>query len=213
MLGITSTQPVHWPPSASPAIAPVTPVGPVAPAQGASHDNASGFGSGRQGRAGGAPDTAQDRSASADKAQTEPKAAPLLPREPAEGRQPEGASTTGEAELSEEQKREAQAEEKARQALPLKEVLSNIWKASAAVVEVALGREAGAVGSANTGSDARTVDAAVSNVSAGRTVDAGAAALDRSLVPQPAADPVTYSDQGLGLWESVETGGRVNEKA
>ena len=205
MLGITSTQPVHWPPSASPAIAPVTPVGPVAPAQGSSHDNASGFGSGRQDRAGGAPDSSQDRRASTDKTQTESKAAPLLPREPAEGQQPGGATATAEAELSEEQKREAQAEEKASQALPLKEVLSNIWKASAAVVEVALGREASAAGPANTGSDARTVDAAGSNASV--------AAEDGSLVPQPAADPVTYSDQGLGLWESVETGGRVNEKA
>ena len=213
MLGITTTQPVHWPPSTSPAVAPVTPVGPVAPARGASHDTSSGFGSGRQGRTGGAPDTAQDRSASADKAQTDSKAAPLLPREPAEGQQLEGATTTIESKLSEDQKREALAEEKAAQTLPLKEVLSNIWKASAAVVEVALGREASAAESANAGAGSGAPGATGAIATANRSEQGRAAAAGGADASSPPADPVTYSDQGLGLWESVETGVRVNEKA
>lgn len=214
MLSITSSQPVHWPPSPSPSVAPVTPVGAVAPAQSQARDQASGFNSGQEGRAGTAPDTAQDRRVIADKAVPESSAAPLLPREqPEGGQQGETASSVGSGKATDKTREaQAKAEEKATEQPPLQDVLSSVWKASAAVVDVILGREA-ASAKATTGVDlgkAESPDrASALPVASG---DAGAS----GFVPpwQPAqAEPVTYTDQGASVWGSIETGTRLNQKA
>ena len=212
MLSITSSQPVHWPPSPSPGVAPVSPVGAVAPAQNQVRDQASGAGAGREGRAGTTPDT---RRAATDKApMPESTAAPLLPRDAPEGGQRgEGASAV-EAASTSEQAREAEAEDKAAQQLQLREVLSNVWKASAAVVDVVLGRDAAAMAAgentvAHSNADARDVPGGSSALSGAGDVVAP------WMSPQhPAAtEPVTYTEQGASVWGAVETGTRLNQKA
>ncbi|QCB46842.1 hypothetical protein [Hydrogenophaga sp. PAMC20947] len=222
MLSVTTSQPVHWPLSPSPAVSPVTPVGAVAPVQSQTRDQASGFGSGREGRAGTAPDTPQDRRASTDKVMPQAMAAPILPREQPEGGQRGETSSVADAALAQKQAREAQvqAEEKAAQQPQLQEVLSTVWKASAAVVDAILGRDAG-VGNVSQGA---SLDAAVALPGSSRAVTAeGAPVVTRSQTPQPAADapapladriasePVTYNDQGASVWGAIETGTRLNQ--
>ncbi len=212
MLGITTSQPVHWPPSASPAVASVTPVGAVTPAQGMLRDpSSSGFGSGRDGQSGVTPDAAQDRRASSDKGSPETKAAPILPGEKQEGGRAGASSGLADTAQTQEldKQAKAQAEERAAQQLQLQEVLSTVWKASAAVVDVVLGRDAGgAAGSANPATEANKVASATQAASGPLTIGPSAQAVQR--LP---SDPVTYSDQGAGVWEAVETGTRLNKKA
>lgn len=212
MLSITSSQPVHWPPSPSPGVAPVSPVGAVAPAQNQVRDQASGSGAGREGRAGTTPDT---RRAATDKAPTpESAAAPLLPRAAPEGGQRgEGASAVETAATSE-QARAAEAEDKAAQQLQLKDVLSNVWKASAAVVDVVLGRDAAAIAAGEKAVTHSNTDA--SDVPAASPALSGAGdAVAPWVRPQHTAadEPVTYSEQGASVWGAVETGTRLNQKA
>lgn len=212
MLGITTSQPVHWPPSASPAVTPVTPVGSVTPAQGTLRDpSSSGFGSGRDGRSGVTPDAAQDRRASADKGSPETQAAPILPGEKQEGGRAGASSGLADTAQTQElsKQAQAQAEERAAQQLQLQEVLSTVWKASAAVVDVVLGRDAAAVaGSANPATEANKAASAAQ--AAPDALAIRQSAQDAQRLP---SDPVTYSDQGTGVWDAVETGTRLNKKA
>ena len=216
MLGITSSQPVHWPPSTSPAVAPVAAVGAVTPAQNPLRDaSSSGFGSGREGRAGVAPDAAQDKRSASDKAGPETTAAPILPREQPEGGQPGAPIETADATLTEAQKKEAQAqaEERAAQQLQLQEVLSTVWKASAAVVDAILGREAAPVtAAASAGLGARSLEASQTPWVAQAVADTpntGSRAQSAQHLP---TDPVVYSDQGASVWGTLETGTHLNRK-
>ena len=207
MLGITSSQPVHWPPATSPAVAPVTPVGAVTPAQSQARDTPSGFGSGREGRAGTVPDTTQDKRLAADKSAPESQAAPILPRQqPEGGRQGEAASN---AEKTRERGAKLEVEEKVAEQPPLPDVLASVWKASAAVVDVILGRDA-ASDKVNAVANAEKVESLDSPVS--QQVATSASALPGSSGQQPNAEPVTYSEQGSSVWGAIETGTRLNQK-
>lgn len=215
MLGITSSQPVHWPPATSPAVAPVAPVGAVTPAQGMLRDSSSsGFGSGREGRSGVTPDATQGRQTSKDKGTTETKAAPILPGEKPEAGLTGASTSAADAAQSQEQNKQAQAqaEERAAQQLQLQEVLSSVWKASAAVVDVVLGRDA-ATAAASVGSATQATDVNPSSSVTQASPDALTIRQNPPAVQQAPSDPVTYSDQGAGVWNAVETGTRVNQKA
>lgn len=140
MLSISSSPAVSWPSSPGPAIAPVSAAAPVAPVQSAARDAQTGSGAfGRDPSAASRPgEPSRGRASEADA----PPAAPLLPRPQSEQGKRQAADNpdSEEAEAEREQKAlQAQAEASKQR---FQDVISNVWKASAAVVDMALGREA-----------------------------------------------------------------------
>lgn len=139
MLSITTSPPAAWSPAPATAIAPVSAATSVAPVQATARDAQTGSGT-----AGGG-NTANLREGSASQRAREredrrPEAAPLLPRpSPEDGRQGR-QSTAAEAEQAEAEREQQiqEAQEQARQQR-LQDVIANVWKASAAVVDRALG--------------------------------------------------------------------------
>lgn len=143
MLSISSSPSVSWPGSSSApgsAIVPVSPVQPVKPVQagqGSSRDAQTGAGPARDRPATAAlPGT---RGAAAGGQASAPEAAPLLPRErPNKGDGSPDRADLEAVEAEQQEQAQAQAEEASRK-LQLQDVLSTVWKASAAVVDQALG--------------------------------------------------------------------------
>ena len=141
MLSISISQPVVWSPAPAPAVAAVSSAAAVTPVQATARDAQAGAGqSGRDPAAQGQPARAavnpQERAADRDKAARKGlEAAPLLPRPQSDGRQ---GQQEAEAEKLEEQKQQT---EEAERKLLLQDVIGSAWKASAAVVDVVLGRE------------------------------------------------------------------------
>lgn len=152
MLSISSSPAVGWPSAPGPAIAPVSAATPVAPVQASARDGQTG--SGAFGR-----DTASARPGEAETA----KAAPLLPRPQSDQGQRQGAESPAAQEAD---KAEAEREQQALQAQEqaskqrLQDVIANVWKASAAVVDMALGREAANASLAGAAPGAAAVGAA-----------------------------------------------------
>ncbi len=143
MLSITSSQPAVWSPAPGPAVTAVSATTPVQPVQATSRDAQTGMGpSGRgtpepaQAMRPGAPPRERDTERNEKGAASD--AAPLLPREspdaPDQPDSPEKAQAKAEAEREQQAR---QAEDKAFKQ-KLQDVISNVWKASAAVVDVAL---------------------------------------------------------------------------
>ncbi len=147
MLSISSSPPVVWSSAPAPAVAPVSAAVAVAPVQSAQRDAQAGTGSSGRDPAAAArgvaptPERAAEREA---KASPSPEAAPLLPRPQSDDAQdgqaptPELQNAQAEAEYEQQQAREAQEKALKEQ---LQDVIANVWKASAAVVERALGRD------------------------------------------------------------------------
>lgn len=142
MLSITSSQPAVWSPPPGPAVTAVSPTAQVQPVQATARDAQTGGSSGRETsgaaqtvRAGG---PRRERETERTEKGALPDAAPLLPREspdaPDQPESPEKAQAKAEAEREQQAR---QAEDKAFKQ-KLQDVISNVWKASAAVVDVAL---------------------------------------------------------------------------
>lgn len=143
MLSITSSQPAVWSPPPGPAVAAVSAAGAVQPVQATSRDAQTGMGpsgrdtssTARTGRPG-TPQRERDTERSEKGALAD--AAPLLPREsPDAPDQPESPDKAQARADAERELQVRQAEDKAFQQ-KLQDVISNVWKASAAVVDVAL---------------------------------------------------------------------------
>ena len=223
MISFTTSQPVHWPPAASPVVAPVTTVSAVQPTQPISRDTQTGTNTG--GRDGQAQAT-RVASGGKDAAEsTAPPTAPLLPREPADGGRE--SAPTSQAEAAEKAERlaaEALAQEKAAQKLPLQDVLTSVWKASAAVVDVVLGREqqlqAAAVADKATG-------VAPAGATAPVTTDTSPAQVSGTAVPaavpnnaastppgegRSGQEPVAYTEQGTSSWAPLEAGSLISRR-
>ena len=239
MLSIASTTAVHWPtsPAPSPAVAPVAPVTAVAPAQRSSGENRSGMGSGRDqhahAAANPAPDSAQVQRGPQDKAAPGAQAAPILPRKQSKEDQNKGPSEI-QAEAAKNQAQEAKAAEeaKAAQKAQLMEVLPTVWKASAAVVDRALGLEraggASSIGGAvNSAGPAPALDAGVAaaanrqppvaGAQPGATADGtpqGAVSPDgQAPFVRGMGEPVAYTEHGTGTWVSPELGQLMSHRA
>ena len=218
MLNISNSQPVSWSTAPSPpAMAPVGSVPAVGAVQSSARDSQADSGRGGQGspRSSAAPVV---RAAGEGKSNPV-QAVPLLPREHAEESTPSPASMVDEArQRTEQQKDEDQkAREKAEQKLQLQEVLASVWKASAAVVDVVLGRES--VQAAN------PVDAEMAGkaapvtglpVQAPVSGDAAAAGTQDGIVDAVALrreqEPVAYTVQGTGSWAPMEAGLLLNQR-
>lgn len=212
MLSINSGPPVAWPTAAPVTVAPVTAVTAVTPAQRSSGDGNAGLDSGRRGQTSG-PEPA---AAAADV----PEAAPLLPRERTDGGREQASAETADAAAKAEQREKAlaKAEEKAEEKpaeLKLQDVLANVWKASAAVVDAVLGRDATGVVSAQGGNPARSAADPSLVVAAqrphGEASPIGDAA-DPLVDPRNAQDVVAYDERGAGSLALLETGSLVNQR-
>ncbi|WP_332749768.1 hypothetical protein [Hydrogenophaga sp.] len=149
MLNISSTSAVSWPTPVSTAVAPVTPVAAVQPMQASGgSDGQTQTGFGREGRAPQQRHTAAGRSGTDARAPAE--AAPAaLPRDPnALPKAPALPDVATQRQARQEAAKLAEKEKaRDRQAIEhLQTMLSNMWEASAAVVDRALGREPAAPG-------------------------------------------------------------------
>lgn len=164
MFSITSSQPAIWSPAPSPVVAAVAAAAPAAPVRALSRDAQTGSdpssgrdpsAAARMARAGGpAPERPGERIGERTgerSASPTADAAPLLPRESPDGTDEQPAAEQAQA-AQEPDAQERLAEEKAIQQR-LQDVISNVWKASAAVVDLALSREA-PVGEAEPGTQA-----------------------------------------------------------
>lgn len=217
MLNISASQPVSW--STAPAPPPMVPVGSV-PSVGAVQSSArdSQADSGRHGQ--GAPRGAAVAvpRAAGDSRSNPVQAAPLLPREQPEDSASSVASQADEARLrSEQQKEEDQkARDKAEQKLQLQEVLASVWKASAAVVDVVLGREsveaANAVDAETAGKVAPANGLRVPAAVSGDTVVYGVpGGIADPVALRREQEPVAYTEQGAS-WTPMEAGLLLNQR-
>jgi hypothetical protein len=142
MLSITSSQPAVWSPPPGPAVTAVSPTAQVQPVQATARDAQTGGSSGRETSGAAQPVRVGGARRERETERTEkgalPDAAPLLPREspdaPDQPESPERAQAKAEAEREQQAR---QAEDKAFKQ-KLQDVIANVWKASAAVVDVAL---------------------------------------------------------------------------
>ena len=145
MLNINTSQPVSWSTAPPPSAVPVAAVPAVGAVQAAARDGQSDP-SGRHGQGQGRSQAGlgDGLGRSAERGSRGLQAAPLLPREKS-GRDESGspAAQAEEARVQAErlEEEEQQAREQAERKLQLQEVLASVWKASAAVVDVVLGRE------------------------------------------------------------------------
>lgn len=213
MINIASSPPMGWHSTPSVAVSPVVPASAVTPVQGSAREGRTGLGFGQGGQ------SPQERSTARTEAGTQPAqapAAPLLPRSQAEsGDEPVEASDQIEADKrqAEEQAEELAKEQAVQQ--QLREVLSNVWQASAAVVERALGLETGdaAVQAASQVAPAVLPEGAVVELPALLGTTGPAAASDVSSEPSVVAEPPeAYDEHGNGNWPSPELGGLVSQR-
>lgn len=195
MLSISSSQPVGW--STAPpmqAAAPVQAVPAVGAAKPSPRDGQSDPGRSGQGSRGGASATAPRAVNESATGAPAAQAAPILPRERKDGERSSPADEAAEAKVQAEQRQieEQKALDKAEQQLKLQEVLATVWKASAAVVDVALGREAAQAGAAEQ-------------------------AELPGIEPLPAAlrreqEPVAYNEQGASSLAPLEAGSLISHR-
>lgn len=215
MLNISTSQPVSWPTAAPVAVAPVPAVSSVGAAQPSARDPQADSGRGGQGARGGvpsAPRSAQDAASGAPAVQH----APILPssRKDAERTTPADYLADAQQRAEQRQEEEQKAREQAEQKRQLQEVLATVWKASAAVVDVVLGRE-----QETAAVEAAAASGAKDGAAASQRPVNGAEAQGHlpGIEPVPAAlrreqEPVTYTEQGASSWPPLETGSLLSRR-
>lgn len=217
MLSISSSPSVSWPtapPVAAPAVPAVSSVGAVQPP---AREGQADAGLNGQGAQGGPSPGASRATTDATPGATTPQAAPLLPRERSEDA---GTKPAREREARAEQRKEddQKAQEQAAQKLQLQEVLSNVWKASAAVVDVVLGREAAAVSAASKASAAPVAPLLGAPPANDQVITAEEAdRLPANVIGLPAAalrdeEPLMYTEQGTSSWAPLESGSLIDQR-
>lgn len=172
----------------------------------------SGRESAAQGQATRAAVGQQERRADADKSARQGlEAAPLLPRPQPDGRQ---GQQDAEAQKAEEQKQ--QSEEAARK-LQLQDVIVSAWKASAAVVEVVLGRDTVAAGAGAEAATAVTGAEKATSLAGERTAVVAASAQRETESAQEdlvelseGREVVAYDAQGHSSLAPLEAGSLVS---
>jgi hypothetical protein len=201
MLNISSTTAVSWPTPMSTAVAPVTPVTAVQPMQASGgSDGQAQTGFGREGRAPQQHGNAASRSGTDARAPAE-AAPPAVPRDPnALPKAPAPPDAATQRQARQEAVKLAEKEKaRDRQAIEhLQTMLSNMWEASAAVVDRALGREPATPGNqSDTAPDLSQVAAS--------TIPRKALVPDRP--PRPAPEPLPWptGSEGVGSAEEAPT--------
>jgi len=234
MLNITSSPPVAWPSAPATGVSSVPAATAVTPVQSSARDSQAGLGQGRERPSPEAVRRGRAQPAEVNKERTAPDAAPILPRESPDS--PDGRPAVEQTEEQAKAEREKAAEQVAEKALKqqLQDVLSNVWKASAAVVDVVLGREISATESQAGGAaiDAtgavsgageaaviasRAVASAVSQAAA-RVVlpgDSGPEAANDGSAATDARSPqdvVAYDAHGNSSWAPLESGSLISRR-
>lgn len=222
MLNISTSQPVSWSTApAPPAMAPVGSVPSVGAVQSSARDGQTDSGRSGQGSPRGA---AAPVSRTAGDSKSNPvQAAPLLPREHTEENPSLSASQADEARQRTEQLKEEdqKAREKAEQKLQLQEVLASVWKASAAVVDVVLGRESAeaaneAINAVNAVAAGKAAPVTGLSAQAPVPVEVVGSVTQDGVVDAVALrreqEPVAYTVQGASSWPPLEAGQLVNQR-
>lgn len=200
MLSISSSQPLGWPTVPSTQHVAVQAVPGVGAVQPSARDTQAGTGrQGQQSPRESAPAaTRQGADTSALGAPTA-QPAPLLPRDSTEAGESDTSAETAQA-RAEQQEEERKAREKAEQRQPLQEVLSTVWKASAAVVEVVLGRDVDVATATPGAASTESVQAELPGI------ESVPAALRRE------QEPVAYTEQGTSSWAPLEAGSLISRR-
>lgn len=213
MINIASTPSLAWPAASAVQVAPVVPANAVGPAQASARDSGAGTGFGQGGQPAQATRTRRTEAGTETAA---PAPAPLLPRSQGESAdQPVDAREQLEADKrqAEEQAQELAKEQALQQ--QLREVLTNVWQASAAVVERALASDddtsAAAVAGALPGTDAAGDPVAVVAAPPVALPDGGASA---GAVPEAArgSEPEAYDEHGNSSWAPAEVGALIDQR-
>lgn len=238
MLNISSTTAVSWPTPVSTAVAPVSPAAAVQPVQAGGHDGKAQTGFGREDRAAPPPPTTQRRA--------EDGRAPLATSTTATTTAESGAAAAPRDLAARQQARQEAAEAAEQQQAKgkktvehLQQVLSNMWEASAAVVDRALGIEPSKTDALGNQSDtAPDLSAVAASLIQRKTVApqrAGTAVLEH--LPNPGmpgaaegdaavdvvgdgvvaeggalAEIVSYDEHGHGSAAPLEVGSLVSER-
>ncbi|MDQ7743624.1 hypothetical protein [Hydrogenophaga pseudoflava] len=216
MLNISTSQPVSWPSAPLVAVAPVPAASSVGAAQPSARDPQADSGRGEQGARSGASlsgRAGQEPAAGAPAAQH----APILPGNGRkDGERASPADYLADAKLRAEQRQEEdqKAREQAEQKRQLQDVLATVWKASAAVVDVVLGRGEQEPAAADAAAASGVKDVAIP----GQGPVANDAQVDLPGVePVPAAlrreqEPVAYTEQGASTWPPLEAGSLLSRR-
>ena len=238
MINISTNHAVSWPQPVSAAVAPVSAVTAVKPVQEGRGDGQASLGGGRQGASAQTQRREGGRNAGVE-VSVSPEAAPLLPREAAQ----DAATAPSDAAMKKEQAAAKQAEqadqaqkaEEQSKKLQLQEVLTNVWQASAAVVDRVLGRTTGADADApGNQSDTSPSIGVVSAMQTPRKVavpeqaarppveplpwpvipegSAQAEALAADVDPRPVQEVVAYDENGNSSLAPLEAGSLVSER-
>ncbi|WP_374406449.1 hypothetical protein [Hydrogenophaga sp.] len=233
MMSISSSQSVSWPTAPPQPAAPVPSVHAVGSAQ-SSRDAQNDSGRNGQGSPRGGA-AASSTTVSLRSTEQQPKTgapsvdpAPLLPRDGSQSEPSSLADEVAQARNEAEQRKaeEQKAREKAEQRVPLQDVIATVWKASAAVVDVVLGRDSteglnagaaeGATASPATGA-APAPAAAVASGSAASEPQTAVQAELPGIEPLPAGlrreqEPVAYNEQGASSWAPMEAGSLFSQR-
>lgn len=217
MFSISSSQPVSWPSAPSTAVAPVVAVPSVGATASSARDAQADSGRSGTGSRGASLPGAVKSSGDAA-APPGAQAAPLLPRERSDESANASAFETEEAHAEQRKEAEKKAQEQAANKLQLQDVLESVWKASAAVVDVVLGREAAlaAAGPVDGVSDASSLTAdplgdpvPAARVS-GESLPATGASGPQS--PRREQEPMMYTEQGTSSWAPLESGSLISRR-
>ncbi|HEX5738842.1 MAG TPA: hypothetical protein VFY22_10050 [Hydrogenophaga sp.] len=226
MLNFSTSNTVSWPTPQSTAVPVVSPITPVQPAQG---------GAGRDAQAGlGFDQKRQPTQQSKDG--SNPQGAPLLPREAdpsapaqsAKGREIDAVAQRAAQEAAAKEA-EQRASDKEEIHQKLREVLSSVWQASAAVVDRALGRDPVAEGSALQSDTSSGLAAVAASLTARRpmlpaplpvppSIAQAAPEPDTSVALPgsgqhlPMTDVVAYDEHGNGSVPPPEAGSLVDQR-
>jgi len=215
MINLTPTQPASWSAPTQPVTAPVPAVIAVTPASSAARDTATGQSfSGRSDARSPTAESAAAKSGRASEAKTAVEPAPLLPR-PQKGRERDEAALQ---ETEAQRKAEQEAAETAEPLAPrLQEVLSTVWQASAAVVDLVMGRPSSALSARPTetagpnGAGATPLSLRTAQPAANERLDTDA---DVDLLAEYRAtqEPVAYTEQGTSTWTPLEAGTLISRR-
>ena len=208
MLSINSNPSVPWPVTTGQTVAPVQPVTAPAAKQGSTSDSRQQAG---DGRGAALPSASVKVSTTAREKSAEPQAAPLLPRE----RPPEDQQSA-QNEVDEAKAEEAERQQEAERQRPQpQQLLSTIWKASAAVVDQALGESESASSPVGEPPALAESGAMVVVATAGRLVTGQQDPTEVQAGTTPAVDGqevVAYDERGNGETAPVELGAIISEK-
>lgn len=225
MLNFSASNAVSWPTPQSTAVPAVTPITPVQPAQGAGRDAQAGLGFGQNRQ------PAQQPKAGSNPQGVSPTARDADPSAPGRAAQGRERDVVAQREAQEAAAKEAEqlASDKEEIHRRLREVLSNVWQASAAVVDRALGRDpASEVPGSPTGTSSALSTVAASLTARRPMLPAplpapapiaqatpapdNSAALPGSGQLLPVADVVAYDEHGNGSVPPHEAGSLVDQR-